>query len=140
MRQRNFGGDSSFYIVVEGVVSVTQARHSKAVQAEPMKSKLKAPGTERLKLKHDNLLSRFAFNFNLRRYNTAARRRLPRRARRTQRTNGRARTTKTRSGRWAPGITSVRYRCYTTRRARRLCGRRPAARACSSSAANISYW
>jgi hypothetical protein len=33
-----------------------------------MKSKLKAPGTERLKLKCDNLLSRFAFNFNLRCY------------------------------------------------------------------------
>jgi hypothetical protein len=33
-----------------------------------MKCKLKAPGTERLKLKHDNLLSKFAFKFNLRRY------------------------------------------------------------------------
>ena len=37
-------------------------------QVEPMKSKLKAPGTKRLKLKYDNLLSRFAFNFNLRHY------------------------------------------------------------------------
>jgi hypothetical protein len=36
-----------------------------------MKSKLKAPGTERLKPKYDNLLSRFAFKFNLRRYNLA---------------------------------------------------------------------
>jgi len=33
-----------------------------------MKSKLKAPRTERSKLKHDNLLSRFASKFNLRRY------------------------------------------------------------------------
>ena len=33
-----------------------------------MKSKLKAPGTKRLKLKYDVLLSSFAFSFNLRRY------------------------------------------------------------------------
>jgi len=32
-----------------------------------MKSKLKAPGTERLTLTHDNLLSIFAFKFILRR-------------------------------------------------------------------------
>jgi hypothetical protein len=30
---------------------------------------LKAAGTERLKLKHEKLLSSFAFNYNLRRYN-----------------------------------------------------------------------
>jgi hypothetical protein len=30
---------------------------------------LKAPGTTRLKLKYDDPLSNFAFNFNLRRYN-----------------------------------------------------------------------
>ena len=41
---------------------------SKAVQVEPMKAMLKAPGTKRLKLTHDKLLSSFAFNFNLRRY------------------------------------------------------------------------
>jgi len=39
-----------------------------AVQVEPMESTLKAPGTKRLKLKYDNLLSSFAFKFNLRRY------------------------------------------------------------------------
>ena len=33
-----------------------------------MKSKLKAPGTKRLRLKYDGPLSSFAFNFNLRRY------------------------------------------------------------------------
>ena len=33
-----------------------------AVQVEPMKSKLKAPGTKRLKLRYDHLLSIFAFN------------------------------------------------------------------------------
>jgi hypothetical protein len=40
------------------------------VQIAPIKPTLKAPGYERLKLEHDNLLSRFAFNFNLRRYTT----------------------------------------------------------------------
>jgi hypothetical protein len=34
-----------------------------------MKPKLKAPRTKRLTLKFKNLLSNFAFNFNLRRYN-----------------------------------------------------------------------
>jgi len=41
------------------------------VQVEPMKPVLKAPGIERLKLKHDRPLSNFAFNFNLRRYTAA---------------------------------------------------------------------
>jgi hypothetical protein len=36
-----------------------------------MKSKLKAPGTERLKLRYDNLLSRFGFKCNLRCYTVA---------------------------------------------------------------------
>jgi len=39
-----------------------------AVQVNPMKPKLKTPGSERLKLKCDHPLSRFAFKFNLRRY------------------------------------------------------------------------
>jgi len=39
-----------------------------AVQVEPIKSKLKAPGTKCLKLKVDNLLSSVAFECNLRRY------------------------------------------------------------------------
>jgi len=38
-----------------------------------MKPTLKAPGSERLKLEHEKLLSHFAFKFNLRRYNTEAR-------------------------------------------------------------------
>jgi hypothetical protein len=37
-----------------------------------MKSRLKAPEIKRLRLKHDNLLSRFASNFNLRRYTMMA--------------------------------------------------------------------
>jgi hypothetical protein len=44
----------------------------KAVQVEPMTSKLKAPRTVRLKVECDDLLSRFAFKFNLRRYKVAA--------------------------------------------------------------------
>jgi len=39
------------------------------VQVDPIKPKLKPPGTKRLKLKCDILLSTSAFKFNLRRYN-----------------------------------------------------------------------
>jgi len=35
-----------------------------------MKSTLKAPGTKRLKLEHDEPVSNFAFKFNLRCYST----------------------------------------------------------------------
>jgi len=38
------------------------------VQVDPIKPTLKAPGTERLKLKYDEPPSNFAFKFNLRRY------------------------------------------------------------------------
>ena len=38
------------------------------MQVDPIKPTLKAPGTERLKLKCDEPLSNFAFKFNLRRY------------------------------------------------------------------------
>jgi hypothetical protein len=38
------------------------------VQVDPIKPTLKAPGTKRLKLNYDELLSNFAFKFNLRRY------------------------------------------------------------------------
>jgi len=38
------------------------------VQVVPIKSKLKAPGSKRLKLKYDGLFSNFAFRFKLRRY------------------------------------------------------------------------
>jgi len=46
----------------------------RAVQVNPMKSKLKPPGTKRSKLKCDIPLSTYAFNFNLRRYSLALRR------------------------------------------------------------------
>jgi hypothetical protein len=43
------------------------------VQVDPVKHKLKPPGTKRLKLKCDMLLSTFAFNHNLCRYSMAKR-------------------------------------------------------------------
>jgi hypothetical protein len=41
-----------------------------AVQVDPIKPTLKSPGCKSLKLEHDDLLSNFAFNFQLRRYTT----------------------------------------------------------------------
>ena len=38
------------------------------MQVDPIKPTLKAPGSERLKLKYDEPLSNFAFNIYLRRY------------------------------------------------------------------------
>jgi len=43
----------------------------RAVQVDPIKPRLKAPGTKRLKLTHDEPLSINAFKFNLRRYSVA---------------------------------------------------------------------
>jgi hypothetical protein len=42
------------------------------VQVDPIKPTLKAPGTKRLKLKHDAPLSNFAFKFKSRRYSEVA--------------------------------------------------------------------
>jgi hypothetical protein len=46
----------------------------KAVQVDPIKPTLKAPGTKRLKLQYDILPSNFAVKFNLRCYTPAMRR------------------------------------------------------------------
>jgi hypothetical protein len=40
------------------------------VQVEPIKSTLKNPGSKLLKVQYGEPLSKFAFNFNLRRYNS----------------------------------------------------------------------
>ena len=48
-----------------------RAHHGKAVQLDPIKPTLTAPKSKRLKLKHDELLSTYAFDFNLRRYTMA---------------------------------------------------------------------
>jgi len=42
------------------------------VQVDPIQHTLKASGTERLKLKQDEVLSSFAFKFNLRHYTSAS--------------------------------------------------------------------
>jgi len=46
-------------------------RLGRVVQVDPIKPTLKAPGIKRLKLKQGELLSIFAFKFNLRRYRWA---------------------------------------------------------------------
>jgi len=46
-------------------------RRGGAVQVGPIKSKLKSPGTKRLKLQCDEPLSSFALKFNMRRYSVA---------------------------------------------------------------------
>ena len=40
------------------------------MQLDPIRPTLKAPGTKRLNLKYDELLSEVAFKFNVRRYNS----------------------------------------------------------------------
>ena len=51
-----------------GGVQQPQRVHGWAVQVDPIRPTLKAPGTKRLKLKYDGPLSNFAFKFKLRRY------------------------------------------------------------------------
>ena len=46
-------------------------RRGRVVQVEPIKPTSTAPGTKCLKLNYDELLSNFAFNFDLRRYTGA---------------------------------------------------------------------
>jgi len=43
-------------------------RRGEAVQVDPIKRNLKPPGTKRLKLEYDGLVSNFGFKFSLRRY------------------------------------------------------------------------
>ena len=56
--------------LVSSVQPVPPCHHGRAVQVDPIKPTLKSPGAKRLKLICDDPLSNFAFNFNLRRYNT----------------------------------------------------------------------
>ena len=51
--------------------SFRSLHRGRVVQVDPMKLKLKPPGTERLKLKCIILLSTSAFKFDLRRYTAA---------------------------------------------------------------------
>ena len=57
--------------LVGGFGDGARGARGRAVQVDPTKPTLKAPGYERLKLEHGKLLSIFAFNFNLRRYSEA---------------------------------------------------------------------
>jgi hypothetical protein len=68
----------------------------RAVQVDPMKLTSKAPGTERLTLKYDGLLSTFAFKFKLRRFTSAPS---------TRAALGRS----WRSLRWRQGLTLVHF-------------------------------
>ena len=47
------------------VLFLDEPTTGRAVWVDPIKPRLNAPGTKRLKLKHDKLLSTSAFNFNL---------------------------------------------------------------------------
>jgi hypothetical protein len=60
---------TSFDIRKNHLTSVPAAL-GRAVQVAPNNSKLKPPGTKRLKPKYDEALSNFAFKFNLRRYSS----------------------------------------------------------------------
>jgi hypothetical protein len=62
--------DGDFSPLLSGAVGRLSAEHGRAVQVDPNKPTLKAPGSKRLKLEYDKLLSGFAFNLNLRRYST----------------------------------------------------------------------
>jgi hypothetical protein len=48
------------------------SHHGRVVQLDPIKPTLKVLGTQRLRLKSEEPLSKLAFKFNLRRYTTAA--------------------------------------------------------------------
>jgi hypothetical protein len=56
--------EEEFDNVEEGVTNT----RGRAVQVDPVKPTLKAPGTKRLKLEYDGTALNFGFNFNSRRY------------------------------------------------------------------------
>jgi hypothetical protein len=56
----------------DAVLAAVAAVHpGRPVQVDPIKPTFKAPGTKRLKLKYEELLSNFGFKFSLRRYTLA---------------------------------------------------------------------
>ena len=63
---RPLGGGRRGVLLRASVLRLTV--RGRTVQVGPIKPTLKAPRTERLKLKYDDPLSKFAFKFNLRRY------------------------------------------------------------------------
>jgi hypothetical protein len=67
----NFAFDFNSRRYIEGFQVLAHYAPGKAVQVDPTRPMLKAPGCERLKLKCDDLLSTVPFKINLRRYNLA---------------------------------------------------------------------
>jgi len=53
----------------EGATAGSEWARGTAVQVDPIKPTLKAPGAKPLQLKYDEMLSKFAFEIDLRRYN-----------------------------------------------------------------------
>ena len=53
---------------LRAALRVHAALRGRVVQVDPIKPMLKLPGTKRLKLEHDGLLSNVGIKFNLRRY------------------------------------------------------------------------
>jgi hypothetical protein len=70
-RKESWGSSYEYQVVSRHLGSCCLAR-GRAVQVAPMKPTFKPPGSKRLKLEHENLLSKIAFNFNLRRYNVGS--------------------------------------------------------------------
>ena len=71
--ERDVCGIQGFHMIFDAFPE--NVERGEAVQVEPIKSNMKAPGAQRLKLKYDNPISSFAFNFNLRRYSVGCLRR-----------------------------------------------------------------
>jgi hypothetical protein len=60
-----------WHALIHGDLRRRRSAHGRAVQVDPIIPTLKAPGTKRLKLQYDELLSSCPFKFSLRRYTTA---------------------------------------------------------------------
>jgi len=70
------GGGSGGGVIDHPLASTSTSPPSsplgRAVQVDPMKPTLKVPGSKRLKLEAEKMLSNFAFKFNLRGYSPGA--------------------------------------------------------------------
>jgi len=67
--------DTLAHILTKNAAAAAVASPGRAVQFDPIKPTVKAPGSERLKLKYEELLSNFGFKFKLRHYSPGPRRR-----------------------------------------------------------------
>jgi len=62
-------------LCTDTLTAAADQAQGRVVQVDPIKPVLKAPGSQRLRLRCDILLSNYAFKFNLRRYSKAIKRR-----------------------------------------------------------------